>query len=394
MSNLSYLTDILTKKLNLTADEGEEFITAFFKVVEDGLKEDKLVKVKGFGTFKLAKVNARESVDVNTGERIVIESREKVIFTPDNSLRDLVNSPFVQFETVLLNGEVDFSSIDAKYASEEIRETVQADLEQMKLEEEKQVAEVVEEEEDAYDGEAPVVTLSLTAEQVSSLNKQVIKPAESEEQPAEGVAETVEMLQAEPLVSTEVLSVAEEVLPAEKDETPEEPEVQDEESEPTQRPLTVYVLIACAIVILGAIAAYRFYPRNNSAEASQSAKKQIRMQASMHKTISKDSAILALRQTQQRETLVNADSLRQSREAALQLRYNRDARVRTGAYRITGITQTVTVKAGQTLSSISEFYLGAGMECYVEAVNGKKHVQAGERIKIPRLQLKKKSKRP
>ena len=118
------------------------------------------------------------------------------------------------------------------------------------------------------------------------------------------------------------------------------------------------------------------------------------MQASMHKTISKDSAILALRQTQQKDMLVNADSLRQSREAALQVRYNRDARVRTGAYRITGITQTVTVKAGQTLSSISEFYLGAGMECYVEAVNGKKHVQAGERIKIPRLQLKKKSKRP
>ena len=394
MSNLSYLTDILTKKLNLTADEGEEFITAFFKVVEDGLKEDKLVKVKGFGTFKLAKVNARESVDVNTGERIVIESREKVSFTPDNSLRDLVNSPFVQFETVLLNGEVDFSSIDAKYASEEIRETVQADLEQMKLEEEKQVAEAVEEEEDAYDGEAPVVTLSLTAEQVSSLNKQVIKPAESEEQPAEGVAETVEMLKAEPLVSTEVLSLAEEVLPAEKEEMLEESEVQDEESEPAQRPLTVYVLIACAIAILGAIAAYRFYPRNNFAEASQSAKKQIRMQASMHKTISKDSAILALRQTQQKDMLVNADSLRQSREAALQVRYNRDARVRTGAYRITGITQTVTVKAGQTLSSISEFYLGAGMECYVEAVNGKKHVQAGERIKIPRLQLKKKSKRP
>ena len=113
---------MLTSKMGLEVAEAEAFITAMFKVVNEGLKEDKLVKIKGLGTFKLTKVSARESVDVNTGERIVIEGREKISFTPDNYMRDLVNSPFSQFETVVLSDGVDFSAIDEKYALNELED--------------------------------------------------------------------------------------------------------------------------------------------------------------------------------------------------------------------------------------------------------------------------------
>ena len=115
MSKNLFLIEMLTSKMGLEVAAAETFISVMFKVVNEGLREDKLVKIKGLGTFKLTKVSARESVDVNTGERIVIEGRDKISFTPDNYMRDLVNSPFAQFETVVLNDGVDFSAIDEQY---------------------------------------------------------------------------------------------------------------------------------------------------------------------------------------------------------------------------------------------------------------------------------------
>ena len=116
MNKYGRLSEMLMSKFNISEQESNNFIAEMFKLIEDALKTDKQVKVKGLGSFKLTTVNARESVDVNTGERIVIESREKISFSPDTSLSDLVNSPFAQFETVVLNDGVDFSEIDNYYS--------------------------------------------------------------------------------------------------------------------------------------------------------------------------------------------------------------------------------------------------------------------------------------
>lgn len=116
MNKYGRLSEMLMSKFNISEQESNNFIAEMFKLIEDALKTDKQVKVKGLGSFKLTTVNARESVDVNTGERIVIEGREKISFSPDTSLSDLVNSPFAQFETVVLNDGVDFSEIDNYYS--------------------------------------------------------------------------------------------------------------------------------------------------------------------------------------------------------------------------------------------------------------------------------------
>ena len=101
----------LAKKKNIRISEAENYLDAFFAVIHDGLKADKLVKIKGFGTFKLIEVRDRESVDVNTGERVLIDGHTKITFTPENSLKEMVNKPFSQFETVELNDGVEFGSM-------------------------------------------------------------------------------------------------------------------------------------------------------------------------------------------------------------------------------------------------------------------------------------------
>ena len=109
------LSSSLSDKHGLNKTDAEKFVAALFDVISEGLESDKLVKVKGLGTFKIIGVAARKSVDVNTGEPIVIEGRDKISFTPDATLRDEVNKPFSQFDTVVLNDGVDFSTIDKEF---------------------------------------------------------------------------------------------------------------------------------------------------------------------------------------------------------------------------------------------------------------------------------------
>ena len=115
---LQLIADTVAKKHKITVKEAEKFVSAMFDVMNEGLKTDKLVKVKGLGTFKVQAVKPRESVNVNTGERVLIEGHDKVSFTPDATMKELVNKPFAQFETVVLNDGVDFTDIDSKYENE------------------------------------------------------------------------------------------------------------------------------------------------------------------------------------------------------------------------------------------------------------------------------------
>lgn len=121
---LQLIADTVAKKHKITVKDAEKFVSAMFDVMNEGLKTDKLVKVKGLGTFKVQAVKPRESVNVNTGERVLIEGHDKVSFTPDATMKELVNKPFAQFETVVLNDGVDFTDIDSKYENEATLENV------------------------------------------------------------------------------------------------------------------------------------------------------------------------------------------------------------------------------------------------------------------------------
>lgn len=448
---------MLTSKMGLEVAEAEAFITAIFKVVNEGLKEDKLVKIKGLGTFKLTKVSARESVDVNTGERIVIEGREKISFTPDNYMRDLVNSPFSQFETVVLSDGVDFSAIDEKYAlneleddsslllsNEESLETIAEEpknilssIEEAKealaqlneKEEEGAVVEpvlsaeletenllVVEQEESNEETKEQVsapISLQLSPQQLSALNtKESVsddeKKVEEFEVPPTVVENESSQIEEAPqfVIETEKIEEREETKPIEE-ESEEEEDTEESSSRSYVKPLLfVFLLIAC--LAIGAGVGYYFFQQQSKEKAvTQSPQTTNKVVVSAKKA---NNAIAVVDSSQKKQAAAMVDSITKKNTQAVVVKaeqaevkdekpvfdskqYNKDPRVRTGAYIIIGVEKEIEVKAGQTLYSLSRRYLGPDMECYVEAINGKKEFKAGEKMKIPTLKLKKKKHR-
>lgn len=448
---------MLTSKMGLEVAEAEAFITAMFKVVNEGLKEDKLVKIKGLGTFKLTKVSARESVDVNTGERIVIEGREKISFTPDNYMRDLVNSPFSQFETVVLSDGVDFSAIDEKYALNEleddsslllsnedsleaiaeepknilssIEEAKEALVQLNEKEEEKPVEEpvssaeletenllVVEQEESNEETKEQMsapVSLQLSPQQLSVLNaKERVSNCEEKVEESEVLPTVIEN------ESSQIEEVPQLVVETEKIEEKEEPEPIEEESEEEEdteesssrsyvKPLLfAFLLIACLAIGAG-VGYYFFQQQAKEMAVTQSPQTTNKVVVSAKKA---NNPIAVVDSSQKKQAAAMVDSITKKNTQAVVVKaeqaevkdekpvfdskqYNKDPRVRTGAYIIIGVEKEIEVKAGQTLYSLSRRYLGPDMECYVEAINGKKEFKAGEKMKIPTLKLKKKKHR-
>ena len=457
MSKNSFLIDMLTSKMGLEVAEAEAFITAMFKVVNEGLKEDKLVKIKGLGTFKLTKVSARESVDVNTGERIVIEGREKISFTPDNYMRDLVNSPFSQFETVVLSDGVDFSAIDEKYALNELEDdsslllsnedslepiaeepkNILSSIEEAKealaqlneKEEEKPVEEpvssaeletenllVVEQEESNEETKEQMsapISLQLSPQQLSALNaKESVSDADEKVEEFEVLPTVIEnepsQIEETPqlVVETEKIEEKEESEPIEE-ESEEEEDTEESSSRSYLKPLLfAFLLIAC--LAIGAGVGYYFFQQQSKEKAvTQSPPTTNKVIVSAKKA---NNAIAVVDSSQKKQAAAMVDSITKKNTQAVVVKaeqaevkdekpvfdskqYNKDPRVRTGAYIIIGVEKEIEVKAGQTLYSLSRRYLGPDMECYVEAINGKKEFKAGEKMKIPTLKLKKKKHR-
>ena len=457
MSKNSFLIDMLTSKMGLEVAEAEAFITAMFKVVNEGLKEDKLVKIKGLGTFKLTKVSARESIDVNTGERIVIEGREKISFTPDNYMRDLVNSPFSQFETVVLSDGVDFSAIDEKYALNELEDesslllsneeslepiaeepkSILSSIEEAKealaqlneKEEEKPIEEfvpsadietenllVVEQEESNEETKEQMsapVSLQLSPQQLSALNtKESVSDCEEKVDKSEVLPTVIEN------ESSQIEEVPQLVVETEKIEEKEEPEPIEEESEEEEdteesssrsyvKPLLfAFLLIACLAIGAG-VGYYFFQQQAKEMAVTQSPQTTNKVVVSAKKN-SNPTAVVDSSQKKQAAAMVDSITKKNTQAVVVKAeqtevkdekpvfdskQYNKDPRVRTGAYIIIGVEKEIEVKAGQTLYSLSRRYLGPDMECYVEAINGKKEFKAGEKMKIPTLKLKKKKHR-
>lgn len=448
---------MLTSKMGLEVAEAEAFITAMFKVVNEGLKEDKLVKIKGLGTFKLTKVSARESVDVNTGERIVIEGREKISFTPDNYMRDLVNSPFSQFETVVLSDGVDFSAIDEKYALTELEDdsslllsnedslepiaeepkNILSSIEEAKealaqlneKEEEKPIEElvpsadiekenllVVEQEESNEETKNQMsvpISLQLSPQQLSALNaKESVSDADEKVEEFEVLPTVIEnepsQIEETPqlVVETEKIEEKEESEPIEE-ESEEEEDTEESSSRSYVKPLLfAFLLIACLAIGAG-VGYYFFQQQAKEMAVTQSPQTTNKVVVSAKKA---NNPIAVVDSSQKKQAAAMVDSITKKNTQAVVVKteqpevkdeqpvfdskqYNKDPRVRTGAYIIIGVEKEIEVKAGQTLYSLSRRYLGPDMECYVQAINGKKEFKAGEKMKIPTLKLKKKKHR-
>ena len=554
-NSLNVLGKKLAEKTGISQQEAELFIKKMFDVVNEGLQDDKQVKVKWLGTFKVTSVKDRESVDVNTGERIVIDGRDKISFTPDNILKEIVNKPFAQFETVVVNDGVEFDEIDKKFEAEEqmnenqqVKESKEQMVENQQTEESEeqmnenqqtaeaekplnanpQVAEA--EASDVIDfldesdtsavtdktetlsvsNEVVVIGDSETSNEASSqtsneASSQISNEASSQtsnEAFPEIITETIvqnSVDEMKPAVNEpeEVQKEQEQVQAPEvqlKENAQNEPEIQDkvnvqdepEESvqdeseadaeietesydtfESTKKGIVIpryLVIVACFLMVAliggigwfafnyGKMAAQRDHlalqldsyhqdankPKAASAPPSQEeimrkkaiedsirmvqaseavkmaeaegkqidenasldvdknksetgTKKQLetQKQAAAQKTAEAKKAAEAKKHA---EDMKAAAAKKQAENASAKAasKYSQDARVRTGAYRIVGVAEVVTAREGQTIEAISKRYFGPGMECYVEALNGSGKLKAGQKVKIPKLELKKK----
>lgn len=532
--SLSDLAQRLAEKSGISLQDAELFIRKMFDVANEGLQSDKLVKMKWLGTFKVMAVKDRESVDVNTGERIIIEGRDKISFTPDNILKEIVNKPFAQFETVVVNDGVDFDEIDRKFENaEEDGPVSDSTLECVPDSENSSVESFVEQDSSATSGvidfldeenDAPVsdemIVIGekrLSPENVAEPEEKkpegsepaatepaVFKPAVSEPEESESATSELETKESEVPAQNEVESVVsdeekestltEETPIAEKvpsdgentiteipiveeassdEETPSSDEVTDKRHVVLPRSLVV----AASVVFLAMIVGFGWFAFNYGKMAAQrdhlalqldnyqqvpTEKKAPAKSAPTQEEILRKKAIEdSVRMAQASEAVKKAENAEQNMDAAADnqsidakspeakknleakkladaknladakrqveakkladakkqqetkklaeakkkeearkqaekhaaqasSKYDQDVRVRTGAYRIIGVSEVVTAREGQTIKSLSQKYLGPGMECYVEALNGTSLLKPGQKVKIPKLELKKK----
>lgn len=549
--SLSDLAQRLAEKSGISLQDAELFIRKMFDVANEGLQSDKLVKMKWLGTFKVMAVKDRESVDVNTGERIIIEGRDKISFTPDNILKEIVNKPFAQFETVVVNDGVDFDEVDRKFENaEEDGSVFDSTLECVPNSDNSSLESFVEQDSPVTSGvidfldeenDAPVsdemIVIGekrLSQENVAEPEEKkpegsehaatepaVFKPAVSEPEESESATSELETKESEVPAQNEVESVVsdeenestltektpiaekvpsdeensiteipiEEKIPSdgensiteipieEEASSDEETPSSDEETDKRHVVLPRYLVIAASVVFLAMIGGFGWFAFNygkmaaqrdhlalqldnyqqiatekktptksastqeeilrkkaiedsvRMAQASEAVKKVENAEQNMNATVDKQSIDVksaeakknleamkladaknladAKRQVEakkladakkQQETkkLAEAKKKEEARKQAekhaaqASSKYDQDARVRTGAYRIIGVSAVVTAREGQTIKSLSQKYLGPGMECYVEALNGTSLLKPGQKVKIPKLELKKK----
>lgn len=444
-SSVALLAKVISSKRGLKQAEAERFVAKMFEVANQALDEDKQLKVKWLGTFKVAPVKDRESVDVNTGERIVIEGRDKISFTPDNILKEIINKPFAQFDTVVVNDGIDFSDIDEKFA-------------QMRDEEETAIKEPASEpsEEVAVEESTSEPSEEIAVEQVVGQESSLVTVSDntsevslpSEEEDCASIEEPFEEVPSAEEPSAEESS-EEEIQPSEE-EVPKGEEVPMEEEEPMGEKAPeveaekfmasesassgeeeivsharhfvipkylVAVVLVLFVVLLGGMGWLAFNYGKMQAQRDHLAaqlvlaqKKQpirVEKKKSVPPVPHEDSVQAALKVKAKEDSVrlaASSEAVKLAEKAEKTEKeqvtattessdkYNGDPRVRTGAYRIVGVAQTVTVSSGQTLESLSKRYLGAGMECYVEALNGTSGVKEGQKLKIPKLELKRKAK--
>lgn len=404
MTNMKDIARCLVDKHGLKVADAEHFIALMIDVINEGVQRERQVKIKGLGTFKLTSVSSRESVDVNTGERIVIEGRDKISFTPDNAMKELVNRPFSQFETVVVNEGVELED----EFEEQLEESTPVE-EKTESVEEKTVEKVDNPHEERV--EAVAVVSELPAETVSveediqennvqdALSESVVSEVEKVEF-VQGTVETATDNVVGDKVETPETSSEKEVEPVIGRTDMQEDTVQDAEgiatvNTPHKSPymkLLVSSLVALFVVLVGTIC-YLFmelYQRNDRIESlmTEVGTLQIELLKKDYSTLRGPSKVMKPVAVAEKPAPVVEKPVPSKEENPYDELNNSDARVRTGAYRIVGVKQVVKVQAGQTLASISRQHLGPGMECYLEVMNKEKVLKKGDRVKIPELELK------
>ena len=350
MATIKDIAKLLVEKHKMSMTIADDFLQNMVEVINEGLLQDRMVKIKGFGTFKLQEVKERASVNVNTGERVVIAAHDKITFTPDAVMKDMVNKPFAHFETVIVDGN---ETPAPKQKEEQPAKAV-----------EEKPAEVVEEK-----AEEPVKVEEPKKEEPKKVEEpvKVEEPKKEEPKKVEEPVKAIEPKKEEPKP----------VKAVEQPAKVEEP--QSEADEPASSRKWIYIAagVICAVVLCLVC----YFAQNNNKEAQEAEKTELAkaQQAEAAKKAEAEAQAQAKAQAQQAAAKEEADLER----------YNKDARVKYGAYYIIGTDTTVTVYKGQTLRGISKAYLGPGMECYVEAYNETKEVKAGDKVRIPKLKAKK-----
>ena len=436
--SVAWIAEAIAGKHGLTQKDAEQFVATFFDLINEALHEEKMVKVKGLGTFKVIDVRERESINVNTGERVVIESHGKISFTPDPIMRDLVNKPFAQFETVMLNDDVDIEELNAVSVDEEPLAIV--DEEPQEVEEESNVAaagpEVVDEQ--------PLMNEDQSQEETVPQPQEVEEPIVDvvgqtvEEEPEQVVEEESEQVEEELSVEaeeqpqqameTEAALMPVEASPVDDEPQPEEESspveeeplaAQDEDDEEEEKPssfferhetllLTLSHLFVAAIALtIGYIIGMQHFDMDRPVVQETVVDSTARVSKTVVKPAAKDSVKDSVKEKAQQvkedkhllkeEDVVNVPAAATHDQSATandskQLA-TANAMVKTGAYRIVGTAKTITVKKGDTMERLSRLYLGEGMSCYIQLHNGVAEVSEGMRLKIPKLELKKRTKR-
>lgn len=406
--NISDLCSVLVAKNGLQDAEAQSFVKMMFDIIQEGLEEDKIVKVKGLGTFKIIEVDDRESINVNTGERVLIAGHSKVTFTPDSVMKEIVNKPFSQFETVILNDGVDFPET----ATEEPSAEVEEENEPFAVEEEMPAAPVMEE------------TATPAMEEMAPVVEETVPTVETAAPEMEEVAS--EMEAASPEIEEAVAPVEAVSAASVSSHAPSPQEEEEEEEDQKISPLR-WIIGAIVILLLAAagIAGGYMYAKYEMEreQAAQQMEKDMKVAESVAKKaeaeIKKDTvanevdatkigtisvenvkeeptapdAAQKKEETKKEEVKKEEVKKEQPQTDSPDKYAAKDARVRTGAYKIVGLDRTVKARAGQKLEDLADRFLGPGMSCYVEVYNdlkGSTVLKDGQAIKIPKLELKKK----
>lgn len=392
---INEVADVIAKQRKLMPKDVEAFISAMFRNMAEGLDKDRLVKVKGLGTFKVMSVKPRESVNVNTGERVIIESHDKITFTPDASMRDLVNKPFSQFETVVLNENVDFADVEHEAsANENATDTSVTDIPEEKAVQATD-ASVVEKQTPSIGMNKPVEEVRETVDVVRT----DIKETENTDA-YEGKHEETQVDMQEENSGIVVETVEKTAPTIEKNVAPKENILQETvlnddiydnvEDNQKKRPFYIYGLVAVALVLCFIAGIYAGPFVSNMFNSEKPAAVTAQNQSTTDKKQVKENQVTT--KPEVKPMAQAAQSVSQATDNSLDFdKMNADVRVKYGAYKIVGVDTIITLKQGQTMTSYCRATLGSGMLCYFQVLNDAEELGEGDKLKVPKVKVKKSS---
>lgn len=447
-SAIQLITSTLAKQHNLSADDAAAFVDAFFDIISSELKNGNQVKIKGLGTFKVQAVKPRESVNVNTGERVLIEGHDKISFTPDTVMKELVNKPFSQFETVVINDGVDTEELEripAEDSSDEVKSELVDDATTKNTSEEKLLVEEertevedtkdetnnissvkggaeIEAEDNLNEKNLPIdVIEEPTTEENEAIFDSEEKPSNLEEKKEEkqevakevdskvdSIVESKVDAIVEPKVEEETIEVEVKSVQSvpntseEREESSNENNIDKKElpnsSEPTNISededtdvessengiLKKVALVAFIVIICLGIFLWARMSSTNSKKKTKEVAEQVNTSEDHSslgtQTVSADTtSVTKVHETPEKKETAKVDSF---------MPLNSDPRIRYGAYNIIGIDRIVVLKKGETMEKYSRKTLGADMVGYFQVLNGRKTMQAGDTMKVPKVELR------